>query len=221
MSRAVSRNFAFIAASNVLAPMFSLVLVLAIGRLQGVEALGKYSLLMTVFIFGMSVSGFGLPVVVTREVAQEPRAAGRWFLHATALSVGMLLPLVVLACAACLFGAADREMGLALGITALAVLPSAITQQAEAALLALERAQDFVVINLGETALRAVVGTALVVGGAGVVGLALLILVLRFGSAAAFVLALRRRGVRVRSRLSRVCCGAWPAMFRSPGSSRW
>ena len=75
MSRAVSRNFAFMAVSNVLAPMFSLVLVLAISRLQGVEALGKYSLLMSVFVFGMTVSGFGLPVVITREVAREHAVA--------------------------------------------------------------------------------------------------------------------------------------------------
>ena len=36
MSRNVSKNFAFIAVSNLLAPIFSLVLVLAIGRIQGV-----------------------------------------------------------------------------------------------------------------------------------------------------------------------------------------
>ena len=58
MSRAVSRNFAFIAVSNVLAPLFSLVLVLAISRFQGVEVLGKYSLLMSVFVFGMPSSFF-------------------------------------------------------------------------------------------------------------------------------------------------------------------
>ena len=72
MSRNVSKNFAFIAVSNLLAPIFSLVLVLAIGRIQGVEALGKYSLLMSVFVFGMSAAGFGLPVVITRESAQAP-----------------------------------------------------------------------------------------------------------------------------------------------------
>src|SRR5262245_62734756 len=74
-SQPISTNFAFIAASNLLSPLFSLILVLAISRLQGVEALGKYSLLMTVFVFAMSVAGFGLQVVVTREVARAPGAA--------------------------------------------------------------------------------------------------------------------------------------------------
>jgi O-antigen/teichoic acid export membrane protein len=201
MSRAVSRNFAFIAVSNVLAPMFSLVLVLAISRFQGVEVLGKYSLLMSVFVFGISVAGFGLPVVITREVAQAPIDAGRWFANAAALSAGIALPLLVVALLACGVWAEDGDMGLALGLTALTVLPSAVTQCAEAVLLAYERAHDFVLINLGETALRAVAGTLLVLGGWGVVAIAILLLVLRIAAAVVFVVVLRRRGVHAPFRI--------------------
>ena len=107
MSRNVSRNFAFIAVSNLLAPIFSLVLVLAIGRIQGVEALGKYSLLMSVFVFGMSAAGFGLPVVITRESAQAPLDAGRWFVSAVAISGALALPLLAAALVACAVWAAD------------------------------------------------------------------------------------------------------------------
>src|SRR5262249_51050156 len=52
MSTRLHRNFASIALSNLLAPCFSLALVLAISRIQGVETLGKYSLMMTVFVVG-------------------------------------------------------------------------------------------------------------------------------------------------------------------------
>ena len=204
MNRAVSRNFAFIAVSNVLAPMFSLVLVLAISRFQGVEVLGKYSLLMGVFVFGMSVAGFGLPVVITREVAQSPRDAGRWFVNAAALSAAIALPLLVVALLACAKWADDGDMALALGLTALTVLPSAVTQCAEAVLLAYERAHDFVMINLAETALRAVAGTLLVLGGWGVVAIAVLLLVLRIVAAVAFVVVLRWRGVHTPTRVESV-----------------
>ena len=44
------KNFLFLAVSNVLAPLFSMVLVLAIRRVQGVEILGTYSFMMTVLI---------------------------------------------------------------------------------------------------------------------------------------------------------------------------
>jgi O-antigen/teichoic acid export membrane protein len=203
MNQAVSKNFAFIATSNLLAPIFSLVLVLAISHYQGVDALGKYSLLMSVFVFGMSAAGFGLPVVITREVAQSPDEAGRWFVNAAALSMGLAVPLVALACLAFGMGGRDGDMALALGLAALTVLPSAVTQCAEAVLLAHERARDFVLINLCETAVRAVIGTGLVLTGFGVVAIAALLLALRAATAAAFVMALRRRGVLIPLRIDR------------------
>jgi O-antigen/teichoic acid export membrane protein len=196
MSRTVTKNFAFIAVSNLLAPMFSLVLVLAIGRTQGVEMLGKYSLLMSVFVFGMSAAGFGLPVVITRESAQAPLDAGRWFVSAVAISSALALPLLAAALVACAVWAEDAQMSLALALAALTVLPSVVTQCAEAVLLAYEHARDFVVINLGETALRAVLGTVLVLSGCGVVAIAALILALRLAAALIFLLTLRRRGVQ-------------------------
>jgi O-antigen/teichoic acid export membrane protein len=203
MNQSVSRNFAFIATSNLLAPMFSLVLVLAIGRIQGVEVLGKYSLLMSIFVFGMSAAGFGLPLVITREVAQAPCEAGRWFVNAAALSMGLAVPFLAVAALVMEIRASDGQMALALALAAFTVLPSAVTQCAEAVLLAHERARDFVLINLGETAVRAVIGTALVLGGFGIVAIASLLLALRVATALGFVLMLRWRGVPVALRLDR------------------
>src|SRR4029453_14806359 len=111
------------------------------------------------------------------------------------------LPLLVVALLACGVWAEDGDMGLALGLAALTVLPSAVTQCAEAVLLAYERAHDFVLINLGETALRAVAGTLLVLGGWGVVAIAILLLVLRIAAAVVFVVVLRRRGVHAPFRI--------------------
>lgn len=195
MSRAISRNFALIAASNLLAPAFSLALVLAIGRLQGVEVLGKYSLLTSLLIFGASAASFGLPVVVTREVAQAPGDAGRWFASAAALATALALPLVAVAVVACTFATDDAELGLALALACVAALPSAVTQCAEAVLLAFEHAADFVAINLSETVARAAIGTWLVWHGHGLVAIAWLVLALRFATVLLFLAALRRRGL--------------------------
>jgi O-antigen/teichoic acid export membrane protein len=195
MSRAISRNFALIAASNLLAPALSLALVLAIGRLQGVEVLGKYSLLTSLLVFGASAAGFGLPVVITREVAQAPEHAGRWFASAATLATALSLPVVALAVVACALATPDRELALALALACVAALPSAVTQCAEAVLLAFEHARDFVAINLSETAARAALGTWLVWQGYGIVAIAALVLALRVASVGFFVAALRRRGV--------------------------
>jgi len=198
MTGRLHRNFASIALSNLLAPCFSLALVLAIGRIQGVEALGKYSLVMTCFVVGQVVAGLGLPLVITREVARRPDAGGRYFVHGAALSGACTAPCVALA--AWLLGRmmSDGEVALALTFTLLGFLPSAITQCGEAVLLAHERASDFVAVNLGETALRALFGTALVLLGYGVVAIAALILALRVVAALVYVGVLRHRGVSLR-----------------------
>ena len=207
MNRVVAHNFAYIATSNLLGPMLSLVLVLAIARVQGTEALGRYSLLMNVLVLGMSIAAFGLPVVVTREVTRAPAQAGSWFANATALSLGLLAPLVAVALVVCRVWGGDGDMRLALALTVLTVLPSAVTQCAESVLLAYERARDFVLINLAETSARAVLGTVLVLSGFGVLAISALLLALRLGAALAFIAVLRRRGVHTMARLDRARLG--------------
>jgi O-antigen/teichoic acid export membrane protein len=203
VNRVVAHNFGYIATSNLLGPLLSLVLVLAIARLQGTEALGRYSVLMSVLVLGTSVAAFGLPVVLTREVTQAPAQAGSWFASAVALSLALLAPLVAAALVACGLWGGDVDMRLALALTVLTVLPSAVTQCAESVLLAYERAQDFVLINLAETSARAMLGTALVVGGHGMLAIGGLLLALRLAAALAFVVVLRRRGVRAMAGLDR------------------
>src|SRR5262249_60145970 len=121
--------------------------------------------------------------VISREVARAPGEAGGWFVNAAALSVGLALPFLAMAVLAMNLRAADGQMALALALAAFTVLPSAVTQCAEAVLLAHERARDFVLINLGETAVRAVIGTGLVLGGFGIVAIASLLLALRVATA--------------------------------------
>jgi len=117
MSTRLHRNFASIALSNLLAPCFSLALVLAISRIQGVETLGKYSLMMTVFVVGQTVAALGLQVVVTREVAKSPAGAGRYFMHASLLAMACMLPCAVVAALGLGEFMSDREVALALSLT--------------------------------------------------------------------------------------------------------
>ncbi|HLK10808.1 MAG TPA: oligosaccharide flippase family protein [Candidatus Binatia bacterium] len=200
------RNFVFLAASNMLAPFFSMVLVLAISRLRGVEELGRYSLLMTVFIVGQTIAGFGLPVIVTRDVAQAHGRAGAYFVGASLVSLLLVVPLLLVGEPALVRWVTGAEMGPALFVVLLTLVPSSITQAGEAVLLAFERAPDFVMINLAETTARACVGCAVVLAGHGVVAIAVVILVLRTLAAAAFVVVLRWRGVRPALRPDRGLC---------------
>lgn len=191
----VRRNFVFLVASNLLAPLFSVLLVLAISRLRGVEDLGRYSLLMTVFVLGQTVAGFGLQLVVTREVAQRHDVAGRYFSTACLVTAAFMVPIVAIAVPLSFGTTADHELALAIALVLLALLVTSINVHGEAVLLAFERVQDFVVINLVETILRAIVGLGLVLAGHGLVAIAMALLTLRAGAAVVYVAALRRCGV--------------------------
>jgi O-antigen/teichoic acid export membrane protein len=200
------KNFALLTASNLLTPLFTMALVLAISRLQGVEILGKYSLMMTVFVVGQSCVSLGLPVVITREVAKRPADAGRYFVSACAVAFAVAGFAVAVALGAVRW-TAEADLRTALSLVILSMLPSVVTWYGEAVLLAFERARDLVVISFTETAARAVVGTVLVFLGGGIVSLALSLLALRLLAAVAFLAMLRGRGVVFARGLDRSLCG--------------
>src|SRR5204862_298738 len=74
--------------SNLLMPIASMALVVAISRFGGVEMLGEYSFLLTFFFIGQTCATAGLHIIVTRDVARDRRAAGAYF--ASACWIGML-----------------------------------------------------------------------------------------------------------------------------------
>lgn len=220
MKSMLHKNFAFLSASSLLSPVFSMVLVLAISRLQGVEVLGKYSLMMTVFVLGQNCAALGLPIVITREVAQAHHNAGRYFISACLLTMTIVLLAVVGAIGGLRWAMSDVELRWALELVLLSLLPSVVTAYGEAVLLAFERAGDFVALNLLENTLRAAVGTCLVFLGGGIVSLAVAVLVLRVLTSAAFIVALRRRGValsmQVDGRLCRTLLRYMPVLGSIP-----
>lgn len=196
MSDGVVRSFVVLGAGNVLAPMFSMALVLAISRLQGMELLGKYSLLMTVFVVGQSCAAFGLPVVVTREVARMRASAGRYFVNATVLTVA-LSALALTAMLPVAWRLAEPDVRVALVLTLLTVLPSAALANAEAVFIAYGLATDWVGLALAQTLARAAVGTVLVLLGFGIVALAVSMLALHVLGVGVLVWLFRRRGISV------------------------
>jgi O-antigen/teichoic acid export membrane protein len=200
------RSFALLATANAVAPLCSVSLVLAIARLGGVEMLGKYSLLTTVFILGQNCAPLGLPIVLTREVAAAPRDAGRWMAAACAVSLACV-GVVVLASAP-LIGAtvADAPLAQGLVLILLALVPSVVTLHGEAVLLALGRAADVVAIAVAENAVRAAAGVALVATGCGLAAVAGAFLATRALAAVATIGVLRRRGVTCAVRPPKALC---------------
>lgn len=203
MNSRLARNFFYLMVSNLLSPMFSMALVLAISRVRGVEMLGKYSLLMTVFIVGQACGTLGLSVIITRDVAQDPSRAGHYFFNATILT-GLVVAAFVLAALPVVHRTFDeQEMQVAMSLVVGTFVPSVVMSYGEAVLLALERAGDFVVVGLAENVVRACLGTGLVVLGYGIVPIAISMLGMRLLAATGLLVALYRVGVPLRARFDR------------------
>jgi O-antigen/teichoic acid export membrane protein len=202
----LARNFLFLTAGNVLGPVFSMLLVLAISRLRGMEMLGQYSLVMTVFVVGQSCGSLGLPVIVTREVARARELAARYLVNASLVAVAVVAAALAVVLPAAWGVATESDMRVAVSLTLLSLLPSAVIANGEAVLLAFGRADDSVRVALGENAARAGVGTIVVLLGFGIVGIATVLLVLRVAASVVLVAALRRRGVALSARVDRGLC---------------
>jgi O-antigen/teichoic acid export membrane protein len=207
MPRSVLHNTSILTVSNILSPLASVALVLAIARLRGPEELGAYSIAMAVFVVAEGLAALGLGVIATREVARQPEAAGQYFVASCVVSAAVITPLLLVAVPLLLEWRGGASVAAtATGILALATLPSVITGIGSATFLGLERVADLVAIDLGEKCSRAMLGGLLVYAGFGVVALAWLVLGLRVVAAAAYVLRLRRGGVRLPRTIDRGLC---------------
>lgn len=205
-SQGLTKNFLFLVANNVLSPVFSMVLVLAISRVRGVEMLGKYSLMMTVFTVGQSCATLGLTIIITREVAKARHLAGHYFTNACALAGGLIsLVLLALVPAVWIF-LPETDMRAAISLTLLSLLPSVVMGNGEGIMLAFGRAGDYVAVGIAENIARAALGTLLVFLGFGLAAIAWGLLATRLFAAIVIVLVLRSQSVVLRMRFDR---GLW------------
>ncbi len=67
--RTIASNALLLSTAQILNPLTSIFLVSAIARLQGAEALGQYSLVLTLFYMAVAVAGLGLNTPITRAVS--------------------------------------------------------------------------------------------------------------------------------------------------------
>ncbi|HYV51879.1 MAG TPA: hypothetical protein VE971_01175, partial [Candidatus Eisenbacteria bacterium] len=63
-SKTFWKNFFLLMLNNVLSPVFATALVVVISRFQGLEVMGKYSLMITVLILGQNCISHGFPILI-------------------------------------------------------------------------------------------------------------------------------------------------------------
>lgn len=189
--RTVARNTLFLSIAQILNPLTSVLLVSAIVRMQGAEALGQYSLVLAIFYIAVSLAGLGLNIPITRAVAVKKDKSSDFLIVSSAVGmVSSSLAIVVVGIFVILLDY-PPEIRASSNLLMWAVFPSVIIFFCEAIFLALHKAQYVAGISVSENLCKVAIGLVLLAMGQSVFALFSIILCLRFVACAVYLLLFR------------------------------
>ncbi|HBY95045.1 MAG TPA: hypothetical protein DEP84_13980, partial [Chloroflexi bacterium] len=171
-------------AKNSLAPMALALLNKAVdtvfaafmARILGPAGLGAYAFAISIIWYFIIFTTFGLGTLLTREVARDRTAAGRYLANTVALRLVLLalatpvLVLVILVWET-LFGL-DRTTSWAIVLLAVGLIPSTLADAMTAVFRAYEKFEIPALISTLSTFIKVSAGAGVLIAGFGIVGLA-------------------------------------------------
>lgn len=210
----VAKNATAGMVTSILNRVVSLVLVLFIARSLGAEWLGRYATVIAFYGIFAILPGLGLSPVVTREVAREPSSAGRYLANTSFIGIVSAACFLVLAWAAQSMIGYPPEVGLAIGVLSLALIPGSIIQVAEAIFKGLQRFEYLTLVIGFEGIAKALISIAVLSRRPSLMALIVIILALRCAAALAYLVLLRlhitRASIRIEFNFCRQLIGISP-----------
>jgi O-antigen/teichoic acid export membrane protein len=172
----VAKNSLFPLGTGLLNRAFDFVFALVYLRVLGPQGTGAYTFAVVVVGYFDILVNFGLGTLLTREVARDPSQAERYFGNTLATRLGMatLVLLAALALAGPIAGPLQigPDVGLAIVLLTLGMLPGALASTASAMFMARERMEVPAAVTVMSTLVKVGLGTAVLLAGWGIVGLA-------------------------------------------------
>ncbi len=203
-ARLAARNAGAIAVARILssAALFGWQLVL--GRLLGESEFGVYGTVGALISIGAVITGFGLSLIVIRDVARRPQEAGRYLTAALVMHIALsgIAYLSMNALALALGYSADIRALTALALVAL--LTDILGTVAFDQLIAKERMVATSAVEIGNVLARIAAGAVVLALGGGLMGLYAVTILTSLGRAAALWWLMVRAGVRPRWPFERV-----------------
>ncbi|MCC7371311.1 MAG: oligosaccharide flippase family protein [Chloroflexi bacterium] len=175
-ARRVLRNSAFPMASSLLNKVVDLGFALITFRVLGAEGVGAYTFAGVLTTYFDVVVGWGLGTLITRDVAQDRSAAGRYLGNGTVLR--LILWCGAAAITALLTGPLapaldiDGTLALAIWLLVLGLLPGLLSGVVSALFMAHERMDVPAAVTMLSTISKVVLGLGALLVGYGYVGLA-------------------------------------------------
>ncbi|HEY54062.1 MAG TPA: flippase [Caldilineae bacterium] len=171
-ARSVARNTLFLSAAQGIRILLAFVLILYIANVYGAAWQGKFSILLAFLNIFMVLASFGMPRLITREVARDYDAGNHYFWSALVAQGGttlMFMVIMVVVVALMPYPADTKQM---LWLAVLALPLFSIYSLAGALLRAHERMQYLVYAEVLSAVTQLVVAVVLLSAGAGVLALA-------------------------------------------------
>jgi O-antigen/teichoic acid export membrane protein len=193
--RRVFRNSAVPVASQLAIRGVDLLVAIVLLRLLGPAGNGQYALAVIIWLYVKTLSDFGLSLLVTRDVARDPSRIG-WLVGATTmfrwLALGLaLVPTLMYVGVRWERGGIADDGALAILLLLVSIVPASYGEAVSSALNGLQRMELAAWINIGVSLARAPAAVVLAATSLGVVGVALVGLLMAGVSAVAFRFALR------------------------------
>jgi O-antigen/teichoic acid export membrane protein len=187
-------NAGAVLGARLLVPALSVVLIVVIARLAGAAFLGRYTLLITLFVLCENLKSLGLTTQMVREVAKDDVGALAHYRSLVRIGLwGALVTAPLIYVVASNTSSAWQSLLFPAFVISLGLVPSAYALANDALFLALGRARLSMYVALGENLLRLGVSiVAVVFWGSGVTGLCAIYAITRGFAALAQELVIRR-----------------------------
>lgn len=181
------RNLLSMGAMRVFSALLTLALIVSIGRLWGLVALGQFSLLLAWFMLFQLLPLLGLNLHLVRDVAAHPEHSALHASNATVFAscVSLVLCVVVGVAAEQLYGG-QTDLHWPLWLVGLSLLPTAPILVSESLLLAQQRMPVIAKVNMAESLARTGLALLLVHSGGGLSAVFSVFLLCRVGAAVAY-----------------------------------
>jgi len=190
LSRLLANTMALLT-TEMVQPLFSVILVIAISRYLGPSGLGEYSFILTYVAIFAPLAEFGLHEIITREIAKDHTQVGRYL--PTVFLMGTLTTALCVIAMSVIVSLLHypQEILSAVYLMAPYVFCSTLRAYVFAFFQAFERLKQTALISLGETAFRVGGSLLLLALGGEMLGLISLLVVGRVLSLAAMLSVLR------------------------------
>jgi O-antigen/teichoic acid export membrane protein len=204
----VALNSAGPIAANLLNKLVLFVFAMLTLRVLGPRDAGQYYVAVTIIGFADIFTNFGLNLLTTREVARRPERASEYLSQTIILRLLLwliMLPLMAGYIALRASGGAtnplSQETVLAIGLFAIALVPSNLNTAISSIFQARERMTLPAAVTIISTLITVSVGAMVLLGGYGFVGLAAVSILTNWITFGVFLVLARRHGIHLERRI--------------------